>query len=123
MTNNLISLLIFLASILVLSFIVKRKIAVLAEISAVSSGKGIIKKKTEEFFSRVSSAVKNFPTEMLLQKVLSKIRILTLKLENKTGNCLSRMRQKALIKRNNLASDYWQKLKDKKKQGKTASRL
>jgi hypothetical protein len=57
---------------------------------------------------------KNFSSDIFLQKILSKIRILTLKTDNKTSNLLQRLREKALRKKvkEKENSDYWEKVKD-----------
>jgi len=54
---------------------------------------------------------KNFPPEIFLQKILSKIRILTLKTDNKTSNWLQKLREKAQKKKFGEDDNYWQKIK------------
>jgi hypothetical protein len=51
-----------------------------------------------------------FDYEVPLQKVLSKIRILTLKTEQKTGTWLEKLRQKSTQKKSGR-DDYWEELK------------
>jgi len=51
--------------------------------------------------------------ELYLQKILSKIRILTLKTENKTAFWLEKLRRK---RTNQDQQDYWQELKKAKKE-------
>ena len=54
--------------------------------------------------------------EMLLQKVLSKIRVLTMKTENQTFAWLSQLRKRAQDNHNKENDTYWEdlkKLKDK----------
>lgn len=63
--------------------------------------------------------IKKFSYEIYLQKLLSKVRVLTLKTESKTGNWLETLRRKA--NQNNHVdekrNDYWNELK-KAKNGK-----
>jgi hypothetical protein len=54
--------------------------------------------------------------EVHLQKVLSKVRVLTLKTEQKTGTWLEKLRQKSNQKKNGQ-DNYWEELK-KAKDGK-----
>lgn len=68
-----------------------------------------IKKKIKN-----NGTFKSFSGEILLQKALSKIRIITLKTENKTGDWLAKLRQKSIEKKNRFSEDYWQKLKRRK---------
>lgn len=61
--------------------------------------------------------VKDLSYEMYLQKILSRIRVLTLKTEHKTGSWLERLRQKNNQKNGSNNDDYWEELK-KAKDGK-----
>ncbi len=74
-----------------------------------------IKEKAENL-----PALKNFSIEILLQRILSKIRILALKFENKTGGWLESLRRKAQNDRNKSdknalkqADNYWENLQKK----------
>jgi len=58
--------------------------------------------------------VKNFSYELYLQKLLSRIRIITLKTESKTGNWLERLRQKNCQKNQVNHNGYWDALKKAK---------
>ena len=58
--------------------------------------------------------IKGFSYELYLQKVLSKIRVLTLKTENKTGSWLERLRQKNCKKNHTNNDGYWDTLKKAK---------
>jgi len=53
----------------------------------------------------------NFSYETFLQKFLSKIRVLALKVEHKTTNRLQNMREKAKHKKEKEGDNYWQALK------------
>lgn len=52
--------------------------------------------------------------ELYLQKILSRIRILTLKTENKTGSWLEKLRQRNNRKNNHKPDNYWEELKKNK---------
>ena len=58
--------------------------------------------------------IKNFSYELYLQKVLSRIRILTLKTESKTGHWLERLRQKNFKKNQTNNDNYWDELRKAK---------
>jgi len=58
--------------------------------------------------------IKNFSSDLYLQKVLSRIRVLTMKTENKTGSWLERLRQKNNKKNHTNNDSYWDTLKDAK---------
>lgn len=58
--------------------------------------------------------IKNFSYELYLQKALSKIRILTLKTESKTGSWLEKLRQKSCKKNKTSNDKYWDALKKAK---------
>jgi len=107
---ELIATIILFFSLIGMVVIVFRKIPVLAELSEIPGGFDFkikilqIKKKIKnsEYFKLPSF-------EILLQKVLSKIRILTLKTENKVSVWLQKLREKSKKKKEN--DKYWQKLK------------
>jgi hypothetical protein len=55
---------------------------------------------------------KKFSFEIFLQKILSKVRVLVLKIDHKTSNWLQALRERAK-KRSSLEKDnYWKKLKN-----------
>jgi hypothetical protein len=57
--------------------------------------------------------LKNFSFEMLLQKVLSKIRVLTMRTENKTFTWLLQLRKRAQKNHNKENDTYWEELKNR----------
>lgn len=90
-----------------------RKIPVLAELPVDNTKKtGFLEKIKNKMGDR--KILNGFSSEILLQKLLSKIRITTLKIENKTSNWLSKLRQKSLEKKN-FSDNYWQKIIKRKK--------
>ncbi len=54
---------------------------------------------------------KEFSSELFLQKILSKVRILTLKTDNKTSSWLQRLRARSQKKKFEENGDYWQEVK------------
>ena len=95
--------------------LIYRKIPVLIELpqSAEKPIKRNFKEKLKETAKKLPF-LKGFSYEIILQKLLAKIRILTLKTDNKTSNWLKRLRIKEKI-RKNLDESYWEKIKGNKK--------
>jgi len=111
---ELISIVIFILSLAGMAVILWRKIPALCKLPerefafynslTVKIGKGI---------KRIP-VVKNFSYDLYLQKTLSKVRVLTMKTENKTGHWLERLRQKNSKKNQTNNDDYWDTLKKAK---------
>jgi len=119
--TEIISLSISFISFLGLIIFILRKIPVLAQLSIVEDKSyqkdGIIlrivlflKEKTKN----IKNFLKSIPFEIILQKILSKIRILALKIENKIASWLSVLRKKSIEKKN-FSENYWKKLIKKEK--------
>ena len=112
---NLIALIIFFISLTGILIIIFRKISVLAELLPQEiENPGIFKKVKNKI--RINEFTKAFSSkEILLQKILSKFKILTLKTENKTSNWLTKLRQRSLKKKDKkeFTGNYWKKLKKK----------
>ena len=75
------------------------------------------RERSKEGVKKISAAGGRIDHELYLQKILSKIRILTLKTENKTAFWLERLRRK---RTNQDQQDYWQELKKAKQEDKPA---
>lgn len=92
--------------------IIFRKIPILInlpEISALPAHDSLAAKLMKKF--NAISPVKNFSYELFLQKILTKIRIFILKIENLTFHWLQKLRE-SQKKKNNLGIDvYWDKLR------------
>lgn len=75
------------------------------------------KTSKENLFLRLKSKIlrirpfKDFSFEILLQKILSKVRVISLKVENKTANHLQRMREKSRKEKKLENDNYWEELK------------
>lgn len=115
MNFELINLIILLASLIGIMVIVFRKIPVLVGLSEMMPlQKGGFYQKLKEKLKTINP-FKNFSYELFLQKLLSKIRILTLKTENKTFNWLQKLKEKAQKKKLDNAK-YWEEIKKSTKE-------
>jgi len=65
----------------------------------------------ETSFVKKFALPKDFSPEIFLQKILSKIRVLVLKLDHKTSAWLQTLRERAKKRTFLKSDDYWQKLK------------
>lgn len=114
--TTLIAEIILVISFLGIGTIVLRKIPVLTELPE-TSPKFSLKTKFIKAKEKIKGLkyLRSISFEVFLQKALSKIRILTLKIESKTAHWLQKLREKA--KKKNLGNDnYWQELKKSKDQ-------
>ena len=108
---ELIAIIIFLGSLLGIGVILVRKIPVLRELPLE------IEKPQESLFLRFRNQVKtfgplkSFSSESILHKLLSKTRILTLKMESKISAWQHRLREKEKKKKEIKNDTYWQDLK------------
>ena len=111
---SFIAIIILLGSVSGMLIIIFRKTPVLAELTVSEKGKTgfFVKMKNRILNQRIRRTLSG---EVILQKLLSKIRVITLKTENKTNSWLSRLRQKSLEKKNNFSGEYWKKIKEKDK--------
>lgn len=100
----MITLTIFILSLMGIGAMLFRKIQLLVEPLPEPIEK-------PEFLNKVKSHIQRKSSfgELLLHKGLSKFRILTLKTENKTGHYLKKLRQRSQQK--DFTDDYWSKLK------------
>jgi len=110
-----IAIIILICSLSGAGLIVWRKIPLLVKLPETSSEEDKsfsleLKQKTEE-----SSPLKNFSYEILLQKFISKIRVLTLKTDNQTSSWLRKLRERSKKKPFSSQSVDWQNQKTKKK--------
>ena len=111
MSYELVSLIVFFLSFTGLVVFVWRKIPLLLTLPSVSLG------EKASFVSRLKGKIaeinplRNFSYLVVLQKILSYLRILALKLENKTTAWLQLVRQKLKEKKMAESDDYWKKLK------------
>jgi len=95
-----------------MSVIILRKIPVLAKLQTQETEN----LKILETIKGKIKAVKgnsSFSGNILLQKMLSKIRVLILRTDSKTSAWLVNLRQKSLKNKKNFSDDYWEKIKRK----------
>ncbi len=105
-----IALFILISSVLGMVVIIFRKIPVLVSLPDVSIVKeGLI----SQIGKRIKEIplVKNFSYELFLQKILKKIRILILKIENFTFHLLQKLRESHRKKNASRSDDYWKKIR------------
>jgi hypothetical protein len=91
-----------------------RKIPVLSELPPQAiKGPGVFRRVRDKVKS--NGTLKTFSSgELLLQRILSKFRILSLRTENKTSTWLGKLRQRSLNKKKTFPDDYWKKLKKRR---------
>ncbi len=104
---------IFFGSLLTIGTVLFRKIPLLVELPEVPA-RFNFKIALFDFKGRIKAfnPLKDLSSEVFLQKILSKIRILALKIENKIANYLHRLREKSQKKKSKENDNYWQELKD-----------
>jgi hypothetical protein len=106
---NIIAIILFFIGLVGTSVIIYRKIPVLVALAP----EQVETKPLEEIKERIKRNG-SFSIKKLLEKILSKFRILTLKTEHKTSNLLIKLRQKSIEEKNKFSEDYWKKVKRKK---------
>lgn len=107
---ELIATIILFIGLIGMGVIIIRKIPVLVALSTQEiRGPGALEKLKEKI--RNNGALESLSGEVLLQKILSKIRILTLRTDKKTNTWLTKLHQRSLKKKNKFSGDYWKKLR------------
>lgn len=109
---ELIVIIVFLVSIFGIITIVFQKIPVLVEMPEVAEGQ-----KKENLIFKLKEKCKNLPlikdicSGIILQKALSKLSVLTLKIESKTSNWLQKLRIKSQTEKEKVNDNYWTEVK------------
>ena len=93
-----------------IAVIIFRKIPVLLTLPDISLQRESFISKLKEKLKKLNP-FKNFSYEILLQKILTKIRILSLKTDNKTFNWLQKLREKYQKKKMENDANYWEEIK------------
>jgi len=109
MNYEILALMIFSGTILGLGKIISHKIPVLITLSELPEPERLtlkLKRKIKEL-----NPWKDFSYELFLQKILTKVRILSLKTDNKTFNWLQKLRQGYQKKINARKDTYWKEIK------------
>ena len=110
MNSEIVASIILLGSVFGIVGIIVRKIPVLLTLPEILLQK-------ESFFSKLKERLKklnpfrNFSYEIFLQKILTKIRILSLKTDNKTFNWLQKLREKYQKNKIEKKDNYWEEVK------------
>ena len=105
-------ILLILSSLAMLGLVFK-KLPVLAGLPIVQKKKFVWQPVFLKLKEKIKSLpfLKNFSFEMFLQKVLSRIRVLTMKTENKTFTWLSQLRKRAQKNYDKENDTYWEEVK------------
>lgn len=106
---ELVALIVLILSLCCLGLIILKKVPLLLELPETVP----FSFNWQECLKKIKSCCpfNNFSFGIFLQKTLSKIRILTLKTDNKTSNWLQRLREKNQKKKIEQDDDYWQQLR------------
>ena len=106
---ELIALIVFfvsLAGILVVAF---RKIPQLLELP--EAGPLVLDWKKLRGRAKGLPLLRSFSFDLMLQKILSKVKILTLKTEHRTSNLLQKLREDSKRKKFGEDDNYWEEIK------------
>jgi len=112
MSSETIALIVFSASSLGLVGIIFRKIPTLYALPEI-----IEKDREKNLFLKLESVIKkisplkHFSYEVFLQKILTKVRILSLRTDNKTSTLIQKLKENAQKKKIKEDGDYWEKIK------------
>ncbi len=110
----LIATIIFFIGLIGMSIIIIKKISVLVELPETEiKGSRVFRKLRYKI--KNNGTVKSFSSkELLLQKILSKFKIITLKTDKKTSNLLAKLRQKSIENKKKFSEDYWKRIRGRK---------
>jgi len=110
---EIILLFILICSFIGMGAIVLLKIPALVKLPQKVSSQPDWKNAFLDFIKRIKDRLhfKNFSSEIFLQKILSKIRILTLKVESKTSNWLQQLRERSQKNKFGEDDNYWQAIR------------
>ena len=107
---ELIAVIILVCSLIGVGVIIFRKIPVLLTLPETLVQKESFISKLKERLKKLSP-FRNFSYEIFLQKILTKVRILSLRTDNKTFNWLQKLREKAQKKKTEKKDNYWEEVK------------
>jgi len=107
---ELIAIIILVCSLIGMGVILFRKIPVLLTLPEILPQKESLISKMKKKIKELNP-FKNFSYEIFLQKILTKVRILSLKADNKTFNWLQRLREKYQQKKTEKKDNYWEEIK------------
>lgn len=117
---ELIAIIILLSSLIGMGVILYRKIPDLKELEELEEEEGS-KRVSGKFWLRIENSrffksnfhfdSTQYKFETLLQKLLSRIKVLTMKIENRISGYLQKLRERAQQRKKVNEDEYWQKLK------------
>jgi energy-converting hydrogenase Eha subunit A len=107
---SIIVFIVFLLSLIVLAVIVFRKMPLLLQLPEAEPSRFSWK----ESLMRIKDLlpVGNFSFEIFLQKILSRIRVLTLKTDNKTSGWLQKLRERGQKRKFDEDDNYWREIRN-----------
>lgn len=115
MNFEIIATFILFGSLIGMGVVIFRKISMISELPEVpvefNLKRSLLKLKEE---IKIFQPFKCLSDKIFLQKILSKVRILTLRAENKIGSWLRKLREKSQKKKIEENDNYWQELKKTK---------
>ncbi|MBL7142420.1 MAG: hypothetical protein ISS83_02105 [Candidatus Pacebacteria bacterium] len=105
---SIIVFIVFLLSLIVLAVIILKKIPLLLQLPETAPF------NWKEWLTGVKDLFPtgNFSFEIFLQKILSRVRVLTLKTDNKTSNWLQKLRERGQKKKFDEDDNYWREIKN-----------
>jgi len=112
---ELIAKIVLGGSLIGIGTILFRKAPILAEISEAEIEEIDWKLPILKFLAWIRNS-KFFSSNLVLQKILSKIRVLTLVIGRKTESKLQKLREEAKRKKDREGDNYWEELKKAKNQ-------
>lgn len=112
MSYSLIAFIVFLFSFLGLGSMVVRKVPVLVDLpeTEVKKKEGSAKKPLTDRLKKVNP-LENSSSRLFLQKLLKKIRILSLKTDNKMFDWLQKLKEDTQRKKIREDEEYWDEVK------------
>ena len=113
--DELIAKIILSGSLIGVGTIIFRKMPVLAQLPEDEIQETVFVASPVNLIKSCVAKIKAFHLNLLLQKVLSKIRVLTLVVERKTEDKLRRLREESKRKKEIINDNYWEELKKAKK--------
>jgi len=107
---ELIAAIILFGSLIGMGVIIFRKIPVLLTLPEILLQKESFISKLKERLKKLNP-FRNFSYEIFLQKILTKIRIISLKIDNKISNWLQKLREKYQKNKTKEKDNYWEEVK------------
>jgi len=111
---EIIAIIILVSSLSVMGIIIYRKIPLLLELPKTVS----VQFNWKERLTKIKDVppLKDLSFEIFLQKILSRVRILTLKTDSKTSSWLQRLRERSQKNKIKEKDNYWEKIKKSTKE-------